>query len=213
MFVVDGPWSVAGDCTVIERQRVQVGSSAVALARPVISAHSSPSNAGLWSLPVTRARPGASRGAGRGANSGCMVRSMEPDEVRTVTVVAGSGRGNRLSFSWQSKGQGFESPQLHRSDLRRRSGVACRQMLVVRMCIYLSHHDLACRVRFPPSEVMEGAVGPVTAAVYRHLRDNAGRGERLHRRASAPPRGPSGRPAPAHRSRPGKCSRSLIVAR
>jgi hypothetical protein len=42
-----------------------------------------------------------------------MVRSMEPDEVRTVTVVAGSGGGDRLSFSWQSKGQGFESPQLH----------------------------------------------------------------------------------------------------
>ena len=34
--------------------------------------------------------------------------------MRTVTVVAGSGRWDRVSLSWQSKGQGFESPQLHR---------------------------------------------------------------------------------------------------
>jgi hypothetical protein len=101
---------------------------------------------------------------------------MEPDEVRTVTVVAGSGRGDRLSLSWQSKGQGFESPQLHRYELAKRSGVACRQMLVMRVCTYLSHHDLVCQLRFAPVRLREGAVGPLTAAVYLHVRDDAGRG-------------------------------------
>jgi hypothetical protein len=44
-------------------------------------------------------------------------------------------------------------------------------MLVVRVCTDISHHDLACRVRFAPGRLMEGAVGPVTDAVYRHVRD------------------------------------------
>ena len=106
---------------------------------------------------------GASGADGRGAlpwcRSWCELKASGAADGarwgRSCHCVAGRGRRRRLTLPWQSKGQGFESPQLHRSDLRERHGAVSRQMLVVTVCTYFSHHDPACRARFAPMRLIE----------------------------------------------------------
>ncbi len=97
--------------------------------------------ASISSGPDDQAR--SLRGAIRGANSGRVVGLTGPSGARCETVVAGRGVGRCSTLSWQSKGQGFKSPQLHHCDLRERRSTATRQMLLGGCALIF--HTTRCR--------------------------------------------------------------------
>ena len=64
------------------------------------------------------------RGAARGANGRRMVRQLRRCVAGVGAKSAGRGGGGATRLSWQSGGQGFESPQLHPTSHSRAAGSA-----------------------------------------------------------------------------------------
>ena len=142
---------------------------------------------GVVQLPTCR------RGVIRGAKSGCVVRLTTFGVAGHQTIAAGRGSGRRSALPWQSKGQGFESPQLH--PFSAAAELSAELILsVTAMPLWLTSRAIAPAASRSPTAVTRSCAAGRATSTHQHQRQRRRRrggrtGGRCARPAPSPWRG------------------------